>query len=159
MFFKITRLHTRLNKNKNKIWINVKVFKIILKIMLLFEKYVFQFSVNRILLQLFLFENNLKSIRMKTIFEMMSLHCVPYILYWIQAEWKFYIQTYCQIIWVNFTNMVAIIFFPSGRPHLANHPPPSPCPHLSTFVWPHSPPFRSGHPLWMVPCREHSKLI
>ena len=48
---------------------------------------------------------------MKTIFEMMSLHCVPYILYWIQAEWKFYIQTYCQIIWVNFTNMVAIIFF------------------------------------------------
>ena len=61
---------------------------------------------------------------MKTIFEMMSLHCVPYILYWIQAEWKFYIQTYCQIIWVNFTNMVAIIFFPSGRQHLANHPPP-----------------------------------
>ena len=23
----------------------------------------------------------------------------------------------------NFTNMVTIIFFPSGRPHLANHPP------------------------------------
>ena len=78
-----------------------------------------------------LFENNVKNIRMKTIFEMMSLHCVPYILYWIQAEWKFYIQTYCQIIWVNFTNMVAIIFFPSGRPHLANHPPPLP---LSAFV-------------------------
>ena len=73
-----------------------------------------------------LFENNVKNIRMKTISEMMSLRCVPYILYWIQAEWKFYIQTYCQIIWVNFTNMVAIIFFPSGRPHLANHPPPPP---------------------------------
>ena len=58
-----------------------------------------------------LFENNVKNIRMKTIFEIMSLHCVPYILYWIQAEWKFYIQTYCQIVWVNFTNMVAIIFF------------------------------------------------
>ena len=56
-----------------------------------------------------LFENNLKNIRMKTIF--MSLHCVPYILHWIQAEWKFYIQTNCQIIWVNFTNTIAIIFF------------------------------------------------
>ena len=67
---------------------------------------------------------------MKTIFEMMSLHCVPYILYWIQAEWKFYIQTYCQIIWVNFTNIVAIIFFPSGRPHLANHSLP-----LSAFAY------------------------
>ena len=65
----------------------------------------------------------------------MSLHCVPYILYWIQAEWKFYIRTYCQIIWVNFTNMAAIIFFPSGCPHLANHPP-YPCPHLSTFARP-----------------------
>ena len=42
----------------------------------------------------------------------MSLHCVQYILYWIQAEWKFYIQRYCQIIWVNFTNTVAVIFFP-----------------------------------------------
>ena len=125
MFSNITRLHTRLNKNK--IWINVKVFKIILKIMLLFEKYVFQFSVNRILLQLFLFENNLKSIRMKTIFEMMSLHCVPYILYWIQAEWKFYIQTYCQIIWINFTNMVAIIFFQADV-HIWLTTPPTPHP-------------------------------
>ena len=80
MLFKITRLHTRLNKNKNKIWVNVKVFKIIFK-MLLFEKYVFQFSVNRILLYLFLFENSAKNIRMKAIFEMMSLHCVPYIIY------------------------------------------------------------------------------
>ena len=70
-----------------------------------------------------LLENNVKNIRMKTIFEMMSLHCVPYILYWIQAEWKFHIQTYCQIIWVNYTSMVAIIFFPSGRPHFANRPP------------------------------------
>ena len=87
---------------------------------------------------------------MKTIFEMMSLHCVPYILYWIQAEWKFYIQTYRQIIWVNFTNMVAIIFFPSGRPHLANHPLP-----LSAFVHfcltPLPPPLMCGHPLWMAP--------
>ena len=49
MFFKITGLHTKLNKNKNKTWINVKVFKIIFKIMLL-EKYVLQFSVNQILL-------------------------------------------------------------------------------------------------------------
>ena len=75
----------------------------------------------------------LKNIWMKTIFEMMSLHCVPFILYWIQAEWKFYIQTYCQIIRVNFTNMVAIIFFPRGHPHLANHP--LPWLHLSTFSW------------------------
>ena len=59
-----------------------------------------------------------------------------YILYWIQAEWKFYIQAYCQIIWVNFTNIVPIIFFLSGRPHFANHPSPSPCPHLPTFAWP-----------------------
>ena len=95
-----------------------------------------------------LFENNVKNIRMKTIFEMMSLHCVPCILYWIQAEWKFYIQTYCQIIWVNFTNMVATFFFPSGRPHLANHLLP-----LSAFV--HfcltPSPLMCGHPLWMAP--------
>ena len=150
MFFKITRLHTRLNKNKNKIWINAKVFKIILKIMLLFEKCVFQFSVNRILLQLFLLENNLKSIRMKKLFEMMSLHCVPYILYWIQAEWKLYIQTYCQIIWVYFTNMVAIIFF-----HTDVHiwlTTLSPCLHLSTFFPTPSPlPLMFRHPLWMGP--------
>ena len=45
-------------------------------------------------------------------------------------KWKFYIQiqTYWQIIWVNL-NMVAIIFFPSGRPNLANNPVP-----LSVFV-------------------------
>ena len=96
-----------------------------------------------------LFENNVKNIRMKTIFEMMSLHCVPYILYWIQAEWKFHILTYWQIIWVNFTNMVAIIFFLSGRPRLANHLPLS----LSAFV--HfcltPPPLMCGHSLWMVP--------
>ena len=92
-----------------------------------------------------LFENNVKNIRMKTIFEMMSLHCVPYILYWIQAEWKFYMQTYSQIIWVNFTNMVAIIFFQSGHPHLANHHP-SPCLHLSTFAWPPSSPLLSPLP-------------
>ena len=85
-----------------------------------------------------LFENNVKKIQMKTIFEMMSWHCVPYILYWIQAYWKFYL-----------TNMVAIIFFQSGRPHLANHPS-SPCPFLSTFAWPPSP-LMCGHPLWMVP--------
>ena len=69
---------------------------------------------------------------MKTIFKMMSLHCVPYILYWIQAEWKFYIQRYCQIIWVKFTNMVTIIFFASECPNLANHLP-LPLP-LSAFV-------------------------
>ena len=96
-----------------------------------------------------LFENNVKNIRMKTIFEMMSLHCVPYILYWIQAEWKFYMRTCRQIIWVNFTNMVAKIFFPGGRPHLANQPC-SPCPHLSTFAWSPSP-LMCGHPLWMAP--------
>ena len=88
---------------------------------------------------------------MKTIFEMMSLHCVPYILYWIQAEWKFYIQTYCQIIWVNFTNVVAIIFFQADV-HIWLTSPPSPCPHLSTFAWPPSiPPLMCGHPLWMAP--------
>ena len=94
-----------------------------------------------------LFENNIKNIWMKTVFEM-SIHCVPYILYWIQAEWKFYIQTYCQIIWVNFTNMVVTFFFPSGRPHLANHLLP-----LSAFV--HfcltPSPLMCGHPLWMAP--------
>ena len=94
-----------------------------------------------------LFENNIKNIWMKTVFEM-SIHCVPYILYWIQAEWKLYIQTYCQIIWVNFTSMVPF-FFPSGRPHLANHPLP-----LSTFVHfcltPPLPTLMCGHPLWMA---------
>ena len=88
----------------------------------------------------------------------MSLHCVAYILYWMQAEWKFYIQTYCQIIWVNFTNMVAIIFFPSGHPHLADHPHPSPCLHLSTFIWPPSP-LMCGHPLWMTPNENRTKII
>ena len=53
---------------------------------------------------------------------MMLLNCVPYILYWIQAQWKSYVQTYFQIIWVIFTNMVAMIFFPSGGLHLVNHP-------------------------------------
>ena len=96
-----------------------------------------------------LFENNVKNIRMKTIFEIMSLHCVLHILYWIQAEWRFYIQTYCQIIAVNFTNMVAIIFFLSGRAHSADHPP-SPCQHFSTVVWPPSP-VMYGHHLWMAP--------
>ena len=76
-----------------------------------------------------LFENNVKNIRIKTVFEMMSLHCVPYILYWIQVEWKFYMRTCRQIIWVNFTNMVAKMFFPGGRPHLAHHSLP-----LSAFV-------------------------
>ena len=85
-----------------------------------------------------LFENNVKNIRMKTILEMMSLHCVPYILYWIQAERKFYIQTYCQIISVNFTNMVAIIFFKADVHIWLTIP--SPCPHLSTFAWSLSPP-------------------
>ena len=89
-----------------------------------------------------LFENKVKNVWMKTIFEMMSIHCVPYILYWIQAEWKFYIQTYSQIIWVNFTNMVAIIFFRSRHSHLANHHP-SLCLHLSTFAWPPSSPLLS----------------
>ena len=40
-------------------------------------------------------------------------------------------------------------FFPSGRPHLANHHP-FPSPHLSTFAWPPSP-LMCGHPLWMAP--------
>ena len=73
---------------------------------------------------------------MKTIFEMMSLHCVPYIPYWIQAEWKFYMQTYYQIM-SEFHKYGSYNFFPSGRPHLANHPPPPvricpllPDPHL-----------------------------
>ena len=66
---------------------------------------------------------------MKTIFEMMSLHCDPCILYSVKVEWKFYIQTYCHIVWVDFANTVAIIFYPSGRPHLTNHPLP-----LSAFV-------------------------
>ena len=113
MFFKITRLHTRLNKNKNKIWINVKVFKIILKIML---KYVFQFSLSIEFCCSY-----------STIFEMMSLHCVPYILYGKQAEWKFYIQAYFQIIWINFTKMVAIIFF-QANVYIWLTTPPTPYP-------------------------------
>ena len=44
--------------------------------------------------------------------------------------------------------MVAIIFFPNGRPHLANypHPPVRICPPLP------DPPFpiTCGHPLWMA---------
>ena len=84
-----------------------------------------------------LFENNIKNIRMKTIFKVMSLHCVPYIIYWMQAELKFYIETCCQIIWVNFTNMVAIFF--SKRTSTFGLPP-SPCAHLSTFTWPSDPP-------------------
>ena len=95
-----------------------------------------------------LFENNVKNIRMKTIFEMMSLHCVPYILYWIQAEWKLYIQTYCQIIWVNF-KYGSYNFCPSGRLHLANQPQP-----LSAFVhfcMTRLTPLMCGHPLWMAP--------
>ena len=64
---------------------------------------------------------------------------------------KFYIQTYCQIIRVNFTNTVAIIFFPCGCPHLANHLLP-----LSAFVHFCLTPLPSlmcGHPLWMAPIK------
>ena len=88
-----------------------------------------QFTVKGKKKLIILFENNVKNIRMKTIFEMMSLHCVPYILYWIQADWKFYIQTYCQIIWVNFANMVTIIFFQADV-HIWLTPPPPPVPHF-----------------------------
>ena len=48
---------------------------------------------------------------------------------WHDTQAWHYIQTYYQIIWVHFTTIVAIIFFPSGRPHLANHPIP-----LSAFA-------------------------
>ena len=42
--------------------------------------------------------------------------------------------------------MVALIFFPSGRAHLANHPPPL----MSTFVHFYLTPLMCGHPLWMA---------
>ena len=87
-------------------------------------------SHRRVKKLIILFENNVKNILMKTTFEMMSLHCVQYILCWIQAEWKFYIQTYCQIM-SKCHKYDSYNFFPSGRPHLANHPRPLP---LSAFV-------------------------
>ena len=37
--------------------------------------------------------------------------------------------------------MVAIIFFPSGRPHLANHPPPPPPPPPPIRICPLLPDF------------------
>ena len=51
----------------------------------------------------------------------------------------------------NYLSMVAIIFFPSRRPHLANHPLP-----MSAFVHfcltPLPPPaLTCRHPLWMAP--------
>ena len=72
-----------------------------------------------------LFENNIKNIWMKTIFEMMSLHSIHSLLN--ISRMKILYTDYCQIIWVNFTNMAAMIFFPGGHPHLDNHP--LPCPH------------------------------
>ena len=88
-------------------------------------------------------ENNVKNIQKKTIFEMMSLHCAPNILYWTQAE------LYCQIIWVNFTNMVAIFFSPSGCPHLAHH---SPSPVRISPLLPDPPPLLMwGNLLLMAP--------
>ena len=53
-------------------------------------------------------------------------------------------------IWVNFTYMVAIIFFPSGGPHLANHPPPSPSGFFHFCLTP-PPPLMCRLPLWMAP--------
>ena len=38
-----------------------------------------------------------------------------------------------------FTNMVAIIFLPSGRPHLANHPRPPPPPPPPVRICPFLP--------------------
>ena len=64
-------------------------------------------------------------------------------------------------IWANLTNMVAIIFFPSGCPHLANHPH-SPCPRLSTFAWPPPlppPPLMCRHPLWMAPFESKCNFL
>ena len=56
---------------------------------------------------------------MKTIFEMMALYCVWYIfIEYKQNENFIYRHT------TNFANMVAIIFFSSGSPHLVNHPLP-----------------------------------
>ena len=104
-----------------------------------------QFTVKGKKKLIILFENNVKNIQMKTIFEMMSLHCVPYILYWIQADWKFYIQTYCQIIWVNFANMVTIIFFQADV-HIWLTPPLPPVPHFCLTPSP----LTCGHPLWMI---------
>ena len=97
---------------------------------------------------------------MKTIFEMMSLHCVPYILYWIQAEWKFCIQTYCQIILVNFANMVAIIFFkadvhiwlttPSPPVCICPLLPDAPPPNLQTS-------FMDGPILRLIPYKKYNQ--
>ena len=92
---------------------------------------------------------------MKTIFEMMSLHCVPYIPYWMNTG-RMKIYTYCQIIYIlsnylsKFHKYGSYNFFPSGRPQLANHTLP-----LSAFVYfclnPLPPPLICRHPLWMAP--------
>ena len=54
------------------------------------------------------------------------------------------------------SNMVAKIFFPSGRPHLANHPLP-----LSAFVHLPDPPhpLMCRHSFWMAPNENKTKLI
>ena len=57
------------------------------------------------------------------------------ILFFSPCSIKFYIQTYCQIIWVNL-NMVAIIFQTNIVIWLTT---PSSCPHLSNFAWPPPP--------------------
>ena len=44
------------------------------------------------------------------------------------------------IVWVNFTNMVAIFFFQANFPIWLTTPPPSLCLHFPTFAWPPSPP-------------------
>ena len=87
---------------------------------------------------------------MKTIFEMMSLYCVPYIPYWMNTgRMKIFIYILSNYQ-SKFHKYGSYSFFPSGRPHLANHPLP-----LSAFVYfclnPLPPFLICGHPLWMAP--------
>ena len=62
---------------------------------------------------------------MKTIFEMMSLHCVPYIPYWMNTSTMKILYTDILSNYLSkFHKYGSYNFFPTGRPHLANHPPP-----------------------------------
>ena len=147
MFFKITRFHTWLNKNKRKIWINVKVFKIILKVVL-FEKYVFPFSVNWILLYLLLFENKEKkhwnedNIR-NDVITLRSIHSLLN-----TSRMKILYRDILPNYLSKFHKYGSYNFFSKRTSTFGS--PPFPCLHLSTFAWPSSP-LSCRHPLWMAP--------
>ena len=98
-----------------------------------------------------LFENNIKNIRMKTIFKMMSLHCVPYIPYWMNTSTIKILYTDILSNYLSkFHEYGSYNFFQADLHIWLTTPLP-----LSAIVHfcltPSLSPLICGHPLWIAP--------